>query len=82
MKKEVEEVLVTHIDGKLTREGAVLEARKLYGEDGTISSDDNLPRLVWEIGNFYQTIGRGPTWEKAIERSVARAAKNRHKRVK
>lgn len=56
-------------DGKLTREGALAEARKKYGEMGTISSDEGLPRLVWCIGFFGQTVGRGKTWEQALSRT-------------
>lgn len=75
-----EPVVVTHIGGKLTREGAVIEARNLYGEDGTISSTDELPFLVWKIGEFGRTIGRSwRSWEEAIERSRARNARTERK---
>lgn len=59
----------------MTRTEAMTEARSLWGDLGTISSDDRLPRLVWCIGRFGQTIGRGKTWEIALERSRARKVK-------
>lgn len=62
-------------DGTLTRQGAVIEARKMWGDLGSISSDEDLPRLVWCIGQFDRTVGRGRTWEIALERSRVRKAK-------
>lgn len=60
--------VVTHnADGSLTRAGALVEARKKYGDMGTISSDERLPRLVWCIGQFNATVGRGLTWERALK---------------
>ncbi len=68
--------VITHNpDGTLTRKGAVLEARALWGDLGTISSTEDQPRLVWCIGNFDRTVGRGRTWELAIERSKQRKDK-------
>jgi hypothetical protein len=55
-------------DGKLTREGALVEARKKWGELGMISSP-SLPPVVWCIGRFKETVGRGRTWEEALARS-------------
>lgn len=67
--------LVTHNpNGTLTRVGAVVEARKLWGDLGTISSDE-YPLCVWCIGRFDVTVGRGKTWEVALQRSRARKAK-------
>lgn len=68
--------IVTHNpDGSLARKGAVIEARKLWGDLGAISSDERQPRLVWCIGQFDRTVGRGRTWEIALERSRVRKAK-------
>lgn len=77
--------------GKLTRHGALLEARKLWGDLGTISSSEahsdlaefastlrqlpELPCLVWRIGSFGMTVGRALTWERALQRSAQRKAK-------
>lgn len=55
--------------GRLTRAGAQAKAREKYGDLGSISSDEGMPRLVWKSGEFYQTIGRGKTWEEALMRS-------------
>jgi hypothetical protein len=74
MKTEQPPVL-NNSDGSLTRAGAVSESRNLWGDLGTISGDDKLPRLVWCIGQFDRTIGRGRTWEIALDRSRARKAK-------
>lgn len=69
-KKPVEKPLVTRDpDGKLTRVGALVEARAKYGDMGTISSDERMPRLVWYIGQFNSTVGKGKTWEEALSRS-------------
>jgi hypothetical protein len=68
-------VIPYNADGSLSRHGAVIEARKLWGDLGTVSSDEDLPRLVWCIGQFDRTIGRGRTWEIALERSRARKVK-------
>jgi len=69
-KKPVEPVIVAHDEnGKLTRKGAVIKARKKYGDMGTISSDERMPRLVWCIGQFNETVGKGKTWEEAFSRS-------------
>lgn len=82
----------THdVRGKLTRHGALLEARKLWGDLGTISSSEahsdlaefastlrqlpELPCLVWRIGSFGMTVGRALTWERALQRSAQRKAK-------
>ena len=62
-------------DGTLTRAGAVIASRKLWGDLGTISSDERMPRLIWCIGRFGQTVGRGRTWEIALARSEARKKK-------
>lgn len=71
-KKIVEAPLVTHLpDGMLTRVGALIETRKKYGDLGMISGDERLPRLVWKIGEFHTTVGRGSTWEIAISRCRA-----------
>ena len=59
----------------LTREGALAMARELWGDLGTISSDESMPRLVWCIGQFDRTVGRGRTWEIALERSRTRKAR-------
>lgn len=68
--KQVTVEPATHdASGKLTRAGALIEARKKLGEMATISSDERLPRLAWVIGAFGRSIGRGKTWEQAIERS-------------
>jgi len=77
--------------GKLTRFGALLEARKLWGDLGTISSSEahsdlaefastvrilpHLPCLVWRVGSFGMTVGRALSWEMALKRSAARKAK-------
>ena len=66
--------IVTHdAQGKLTRQGAMIEARKLWGDLGTISSDGP-PFVVWCIGQHGRTLGRGNTWEAAIAQSRARKA--------
>lgn len=57
-------------DGTLTRAGALAAARDVHGPLGTISSDEQLPFLVWKIGSFKETIGRGDTWEKALNASL------------
>jgi hypothetical protein len=62
-------------DGTLTREGALVKARELWGELGTISSTDDYPKLVWCIGRLGMTVGRGKTWEIALQRSAARKKK-------
>lgn len=56
-------------DGTLTARGAMVEARKLYGNMATISGDDALPRMVWCIGQSERTIGKGKTWEDALRRA-------------
>ena len=53
----------------MTRVEAQDAARAKYGEMGAISSDELLPRLVWCIGQFDRTVGRGKTWEIALQRS-------------
>lgn len=55
-------------NGDLTRHGAMAEARQRLGEMATISSYDDpaLPRVVWVIGDFHATVGRGKTWEEAL----------------
>lgn len=50
----------------MDRKAALTMARHMYGEMGTISSDEALPRLVWCISQFDRTVGRGMTWERAI----------------
>ncbi len=70
MKNKPDEPLITHTPtGSLTRAGALIAAREKLGELGMISSDMVLPRLVWSIGQFGYTVGRGPTWEIALQRS-------------
>ena len=61
--------IITHnADGTLTQKGALIAARAKLGEMATISSDPEFPR-VWVIGAFRETLGRGKTWEQALERS-------------
>lgn len=75
-RHEIEKPIVTHdTDSNLTRKGAMIEARKIWGELATIMSDDDLPRRVWMIGHYYQTVGIGRTWEQAIAASKRKAAK-------
>lgn len=50
----------------MTRTEAMAEARKRWGDLGCISHGEDLPRLVWKIGEFETTIGRGATWEAAF----------------
>lgn len=59
----------------LTREGALAAARERWGDLGTISMDERMPRLVWKIGFFYATVGKGRSWEEALRRADRRAAK-------
>jgi hypothetical protein len=61
------------MNGKLTRAGALVEARKLHGDMAMISSPDLPVCMVWEIGYFSQTVGRGKTWEQALGRARIRA---------
>ena len=56
-------------DGTLTRAGAMLAAREKYGDMGTISSFDGQPHMVWCIGYFGATVGRGSSWEEALKNS-------------
>lgn len=50
----------------MNRNDALTEARTIFGDMGTISSDERLPRLVWQIGNPEKTMSRGDTWEQAL----------------
>lgn len=43
------------------RAAALAAARILWGDMATISSDETLPRMAWEIGNFEKRIERN-TW--------------------
>jgi len=65
--------VILKIGGKLTRSGAMYEARKLHGDMAMISDVATDACLVWEIGYFNQTVGRGTTWELAIARSRVRS---------
>jgi hypothetical protein len=69
----------------MTREQAVLKAREVFGEMGTISAFDapGFPCMVWKIGELETTIGRGHTWESAFRNSAWRMERNAKKgRVK
>lgn len=43
---------------------AMNKARELWGDLGTVCSDDLLPRLAWEIGNMKNTLRQASTWDK------------------
>jgi hypothetical protein len=76
---ETEVPIMTHNpDGTLTRAGAMIEARKKYGDLGMISSSyfTEFPRLVWKTGEFQKTVGRGKTWEEALSRSKESTKEN------
>ena len=62
---------------RMTRQVAMIEARRVFGEMGTISAfeEPGFPCMVWEIGNMESTIGRGHTWESAFRNSEWRRAK-------
>lgn len=69
---------------RMTREQAVLKAREVFGEMGTISAftEPGFPCMVWKIGNMESTIGRGHTWESAFRNSEWRRAKLAKRGVK
>jgi hypothetical protein len=55
----------------VTRQEAVIKAREVFGEMGTISAFEapGFPCMVWKIGEAETTIGRGMTWESAFRNS-------------
>lgn len=46
---------------------AMLRARQLWGDLGTVCSDDLLPRLAWKIGNMKNTLRQASTWDKLFD---------------
>ena len=59
----------------MNRKEAVVVAREVFGEMGTIVSYDNIdgvptPKAVWRIGEMDKTIGRGKTWPAAFAQSL------------
>lgn len=63
----------------MNRTEAATEARKRWGDLGTISHGNEFPRLVWKIGEFDTTIGRGMTWEDAFASSERRVTRLQNK---
>ncbi len=61
----------------MTRQEAVLKAREVFGEMGTISAftEPGFACMVWKIGEMDTTVGRGHTWESAFRNSEWRRAK-------
>lgn len=61
----------------MTREQAMLKAREVFGEMGTISAfeEPGFRCMVWKIGEMETTVGRGHTWESAFRNSEWRRAK-------
>lgn len=53
----------------MDRRAAMIAARKKLGALATISKDEAMPRLMWVMGYFDRTVGRGSTWEEALHRS-------------
>ena len=63
---------------RMTRQEAVLKAREVFGEMGTISAfeEPGFRCMVWKIGELETTIGRGHTWESAFRNSEWRREKH------
>lgn len=66
--------VVVLVAGKLTRGGAMLEARALYGDLGTVA-DHGYLKSIWCIGRYDLTVGRGRTWERALANAIQKKKK-------
>jgi len=60
----------------MDRKQATELARVIFGEMGTISSQETfadgtpMEKLVWKIGEFGRSVGRGKTWETAMRNAL------------
>ena len=59
----------------MDRIAALAAARVLFGDLGMISSGEDTPKMVWMIGNMDKTLGKGKTWDEAVSKATAKAAK-------
>ena len=59
----------------MNRVEALAAARALFGDLGMISAGEDTPKMVWMIGSIEKTLGKGSTWDEAVAKATAKAAK-------